>query len=122
MLQLSGTMPRPLTRPYVGRSPETPQNDAGMRTDPPVSVPRVSVARPAGSAPPGPALDPPVVRDRSHGLRASPNRCISPEANSVVFSLPRQMAPACRSLAATTQSAVVTLPTRSREPAVVGRL
>jgi len=28
-----------LTRPYVGFRPTTPQNDAGMRMDPPVSVP-----------------------------------------------------------------------------------
>src|SRR5271165_1950524 len=35
----SGITPRLLIKPKVGFKPVTPQNDAGMRIDPPVSVP-----------------------------------------------------------------------------------
>jgi hypothetical protein len=47
------------TRPYGGLNPTTPQNDAGMRTDPPMSEPVASVVLPAASAAPEPPDDPP---------------------------------------------------------------
>jgi hypothetical protein len=43
-----------------------------------------------------------------------------PDANSKVFSFPRQIAPACRNRAATVESSEATFPRRSREAAVVG--
>jgi hypothetical protein len=36
---VSGMIPRMDTRPYVGFSPTTLQYEAGVRIDPPVSVP-----------------------------------------------------------------------------------
>jgi hypothetical protein len=38
--QESGTTPWRLTRPYVGFNPTNPHRDAGIRTEPPVSVPK----------------------------------------------------------------------------------
>ena len=55
-----------------------------------------------------PALDPPGNMAVFHGLRASPKTSILPEANSMVLSLPRQMAPACRRRAATAESSAAT--------------
>src|SRR5262245_12220945 len=51
--------PARLTRPYVGLSPTMPQQAAGRRMDPPVSVPSAPTARPAATAAPEPLLDPP---------------------------------------------------------------
>ena len=56
-------------RPYVVLSPEMPHNADGMRTLPPVSVPRPPRIRPAATPVPVPELDPPGHRSRSHGLR-----------------------------------------------------
>src|SRR2546421_378140 len=52
--------------------PEIPQNAAGMRIDPPRSVPRPMGARSAASAAPVPPLEPPAVGLRFHGLRVVP--------------------------------------------------
>ena len=51
-----------LTRPKVGLSPTRPQKEAGMRTEPPVSLPRASGAIPAATATPEPELEPPGRR------------------------------------------------------------
>lgn len=50
------------TRPYVGLNPTMPQNDAGIRIDPPPSVPTDRVLNPAPTAAALPPLDPPDVR------------------------------------------------------------
>ena len=42
-------MPWRLTRPWVGRRPTVPQKCAGMRTDPPVSVPSEAKHLPGGN-------------------------------------------------------------------------
>src|SRR5437879_11280557 len=55
-------------RSGVGRSPTTPQQDAGMRTDPPMSSPSATVAMPAATAAALPPLDPPGVIPWRHGL------------------------------------------------------
>ena len=68
----SGVTPRRLTRPSVGLSPTTPQAPAGMRIEPPVSVPSETAHRPAASAAPLPPLEPPGLRSRSQGLRQGP--------------------------------------------------
>ena len=51
-----------------------------------------------------PSDDPPVTIRVFHGFFASPKTSMLPEANSHVFILPIQMAPACRRLLATTES------------------
>src|ERR671923_2267144 len=113
-------MPARLMRPYVGFKPTTPQKEAGLRTEPPVSLPVAQVTRCAASATPEPELDPPGTISVFHGLRAVPNTSMLPEANSWVLSLPRQMAPAWRSRAATVESRLATYPVITRDAAVVG--
>ena len=60
------------TRPWVGRMPKTPQNDAGTRTDPPVSPPSPNSAWPAATAAAEPEEEPPGVRSGQRGLRGVP--------------------------------------------------
>src|SRR5262245_42650820 len=58
--------------PRDGFSPTRPQQEAGMRTEPPPSVPCAAGASPAATAAAAPPLEPPGVRSRSHGLRQAP--------------------------------------------------
>jgi hypothetical protein len=79
-----------------------PVNAAGMRIDPAPSLPRCSAPIPAAQAAAAPALLPPGVRERSHGLRVIPVNGLSPSAfqpNSGVVVLPRMTAPASRNRA-----------------------
>src|SRR3954470_14208282 len=78
-----------------------PQNDAGLRTDPPVSEPSEAGIRPAASAAPEPLDEPPVKCSRFHGLRAGGHGRSNegpPCANSCVCSLPSNTAPASASM------------------------
>ena len=59
------TAPRIGTRPGDGRRPTTLQNEAGLRNEPPMSLPSASGAMPHASAAAAPPLDPPADRDRS---------------------------------------------------------
>ncbi len=59
------------TAPSLGLWPQSPQKAAGMRIDPPRSLPKSSGVKPAASAPEPPEL-PPGVRVRSHGLLVRP--------------------------------------------------
>ena len=52
--------------------PDVPVKPAGMRIEPPPSVPRASGAIPAARAAALPPLDPPGVRDGSQGFRVIP--------------------------------------------------
>ena len=82
-----GIAPRSDTDPCVGLSPVTPQNDDGMRMDPPVSEPIAIATTPAATAAPDPPDEPPVIRSRSHGLRVAPwdeMRFVAPQASSVL--------------------------------------
>src|SRR5689334_21661566 len=88
----SGASPRRLTRPYVGLSPTRPQSDAGFLIDPAVSSPSAPRHNPAATAAPGPVLDPPVMRDVSHGFFGAGT---SPGRLDIV-SLPRMTVPALR--------------------------
>jgi hypothetical protein len=56
------------TRPMVALTPHRPQKLAGMRTDPPPSLPSENGPMPAATAAPDPADEPPEVRSRRHGL------------------------------------------------------
>ena len=58
-------------RPGVGRSAATPFSAAGMRTEPPVSVPSATGHRSAATAAPEPALEPPGMRAVSQALLQS---------------------------------------------------
>src|SRR3989441_4027620 len=65
--------PRPSgTRPYDGLKPYTPQNAAGMRIEPPPSVPSASGPQPLATPTAAPPLEPPGVRAGVHGLRVTP--------------------------------------------------
>ena len=53
------------TRPGEGRMPTTLQNAAGLRREPPRSLPSASAVMPVASATAAPPLLPPQVRARS---------------------------------------------------------
>ena len=75
-----------------------------MRIDPPPSLPMASGHRPAATAAAAPELEPPEFRDRSQGLRVTPNRLLMPEAmspKSGIVVLPTTIAPASFSRATT---------------------
>ena len=62
---------RPIT-PFVGLSPARPQNDAGIRIEPPPSVAVAIAAMPAASAAPEPPLEPPGDQSVPHGFVVVP--------------------------------------------------
>lgn len=99
--------------PCAGLNPATPQNADGMRTDPPVSVPRASGTIPAATATALPLLDPPDIRSRSCGLRTGPftdTSPVPPNANSCVPVFPTMTAPASRSIVTHAASTSATWP------------
>src|SRR5690625_7688493 len=67
----SGLKGPDVTRPRVGLIPKTPQAAAGMRMEPPPSLPWAAGARPAATAEAAPPLEPPAERERSQGVRAA---------------------------------------------------
>ena len=80
------------------RKPTTPQNAAGMRSEPPVSEPWASGPMPVASATAAPPLEPPQVRAGFQGFRVGPNTALNvlpPAPNSGVLVLPTTIAPAC---------------------------
>ncbi len=108
--------------PNDGFMPNTPQNAAGILTDPAPSVPWATGPMPAATAAADPPLDPPDVRDSPHGLRVGPISRLpaSPfQPNSEVFVFPRMMAPAARRRSTTTESVPGTQSFESRDPNVV---
>ena len=60
------------TRKRLGLRPTTPQQDAGMRIEPPASLPCAIGTMPAATAAALPPEEPPVISAGSHGLRAGP--------------------------------------------------
>src|SRR4029453_8280483 len=62
----SGVLPR------VGFKPTNPQQDAGMRIEPPPSLACPIGAIPAATAAADPPLDPPPTRRSRQGLRVAP--------------------------------------------------
>ena len=68
----SGTTPSIGTRRAVGLKPVMPQTAAGMRTEPPVSVPSAATAMPSATETAAPAEEPPGTRLRSAGLPGVP--------------------------------------------------
>ena len=68
----SGVTPKRLVKPKVGFIPVSPHSADGMRIEPPVSVPSARGAKPAATAAPEPALEPPGIRSSFHGLLGMP--------------------------------------------------
>src|SRR3954462_2561490 len=112
------------TRPYVGVTPTTPQNDAGYRTEPPVSDPSDTTAVPCATAAADPPLDPPGTRSGATGLRTGPKAEFSfddPIANSSQLVFPMITAPASSSRITAVASYGGTKSASSFEPQVVLR-
>src|SRR6185436_7643796 len=98
----SGKTPVVGISPYAGFNPTTPQAAAGIRMEPPVSVPMEAQLMPEATAAAEPPLDPPAERAMSCGLRTGPNAdssLVVPNANSCRLVLPTNTAPARRRLA-----------------------
>src|SRR5437867_8586844 len=103
--------------------PTTPQNAAGWRTDPPVSVPSARSTAPAATAAAEPPEEPPGTRAGSIGFFEGPYAECSveePIANSSQLVLPAMTAPASRSRRTAVASNGERHPSRIREPQVVG--
>ena len=74
-----------------------PHHDAGMRTEPPPSVPSANDSMPSATAAAPPPDDPPLLRVVSNGLRVGPNSTLSHVARKPMtglFVLPITIAPA----------------------------
>ena len=87
------------TRPGDVRKPTTLHQDAGLRSEPPTSVPSANGSMPHATATAAPPLLPPQVRSGAQGLRVAPKtrlKVCEPAANSGVLVLPMTMAPAAR--------------------------
>src|SRR5262245_32066843 len=96
-LVAEGWLPGWGMRPKLGLKPTRPQNDAGMRIDPPPSDAVANGTIPAATAAAEPPLEPPGVRAGSQGFRVTPHAGLSVTAtapNSGLAVLPTGMAPA----------------------------
>ena len=67
-----GKQPSSETRPYVGLKPTIPQHAAGMRIEPPESVPSAVSASPAARAAADPPLEPPAILPSRNGFGTVP--------------------------------------------------
>src|ERR1700683_1021602 len=82
-----------------------PQYAAGIRIEPPVSVPRARSQTPAATRAADPPDDPPEVRETSRGLRVSPpSGFANPAAYSRHWEVANTSAPAARSRRTTSAS------------------
>ena len=89
------------------RKPTTPQNAAGVRSEPPRSEPWAIGPMPVATATAAPPLEPPQVSAGFHGLRVAPNTALNvlpPAPNSGVLVLPTTIAPAALSRSTTRSS------------------
>jgi hypothetical protein len=106
-----GQCPVSGTRPWVGFSPTTPQCAAGIRIEPPRSLPTPSGESPAAIAAASPPDDPPAVLSELHGLTVLPKTRLSvshQSANSGVLVFASGIPPAARSRATATASSTGT--------------
>src|SRR5258708_187518 len=111
------------TRSGEGRRPTTPQQEAGMRIDPPMSVPIATVAIPAATATALPPLEPPGVMPARHGLLVAGKIALvvpTAAASSGRLVLPSTAAPAARARATGTASASGTRLRQTALPSVHG--
>src|SRR5690606_8351705 len=84
-------------RPRLGFSPKSPQQDAGMRIEPPPSVAWASGTMPEATAAAAPPDEPPDECSRFHGLRQglrNRDAVVASRPNSGVLLLPTMMKPA----------------------------
>src|SRR5215468_10812578 len=121
----SGYTPFTDTRPDAVRRPTTPQHAAGMRTEPPVSVPNERSASPIATATADPLDDPPGRRLASRGLTGVPAQWFTPlgdQHSSVSPVLPTIRAPAWRADATTAASLAAgsAISATTGHPTVVG--
>jgi len=106
-----------------GRRPTTPQQEAGMRIDPPISVPIETVAMPAPTATALPPLEPPGVMPARHGLLVAGKIALvvpTAAASSGRLVLPRMAAPAARARPTGTASLSGTRLRQTALPSVQG--
>ena len=104
-------------RPWVTLRPTRPQRAAGTRTEPPVSVPIPTAARPPATAAAEPPEDPPGEVAGSQGLRTGPHQGFSlekPKANSCRPVRPTMIAPAASRRRTTVAEAVRDHPVERR--------
>ncbi len=95
------------TLPRLGRSPTTLLNEAGLRSEPPMSLPSASGTMPLARAAAAPPLEPPADLVTSYGLRVVPKTRLNvcdPAAHSGTFVFPMTTAPAPRMRSATRSS------------------
>src|SRR5437588_11793148 len=71
---LSGITPPMSTLPKAGLNPATPHSHAGMRIEPPVSLPIAQSHIPAATAAADPPQDPPATPAGPRGCRTVPSR------------------------------------------------
>lgn len=114
---LSPVKPRVGHAPTGATYPATPQNEAGLVSDPAVCDPRARGTTPAATAAAEPLEEPPGVWAGRCGLRVGPGWKY---ANSVVTVLPSGTAPARRSRSTSQASSATIRPWRSTEPHSVG--
>ena len=98
-LSASGQTPSSETRPWVVLSPTVPQQAEGMRTDPPVSLPKATSASPLPTATAEPLDEPPGTSAGSSGLTGVPKWAftpLAPNASSCRLVFPTMRAPAAR--------------------------
>jgi hypothetical protein len=103
----------------VGRNPMTLPHAAGLRSEPPVSLPSAVATMRHASATAAPPLDPPALRERPHGLRVAPYtwlKVCDPAPNSGALVLPTATAPAAFIRATSRQSAAGRYPAKSGDP------
>ena len=96
----SGNTPSVEIAPNGVLKPTTPQAAAGMRTEPPVSVPSASAPMPTASAAALPLLEPPAMRPGRCGLPVSPQWEFwppTPHANSSQVVVATTIAPSASS-------------------------
>src|SRR3954451_4455488 len=108
------------TRPYVGRSPVTPQRMLGLTMLPPVSLPMENPTSPAAVAEPGPALDPDEPSSGSQGFIVCPPNQMSLRASAPRLNFATSTAPAAVSRATTAESISGTRLRNGSAPYVVG--
>src|SRR5215203_2420574 len=70
--EANATSPKREILPYVGFNPTIPHSEAGWRTEPPVSEPRLARTTPEATATAEPPELPPGTRSRSHGFLTAP--------------------------------------------------
>jgi hypothetical protein len=109
--------------PTVGLSETMPQQCAGLRSEPPMSLPRPIGLIPDAIAAPSPPLDPPAVTSGFQGLRVMPwsseSVCTrSPKSGRFVRA--NGMAPAARIRSTVGASIVAIASANALTPCVVG--